>query len=65
MTPPRSSESWMLGHICVPTSLLTRSIGIHHPLLNEPHLSTTDHRYPSIIKTNILQISYVPALLSL
>lgn len=30
-TPPRSSESCMLGHICVPTSLLTRSIDIHHP----------------------------------
>lgn len=41
--------------------LLIRSVCIYHPLLNELHLSTIDHHYPSIIKTNILQISYVPA----
>lgn len=34
-------------------------------LTNEPHLSTIDHPYPSIIKTNILQISYVSASLNL
>ena len=47
------------------TFLLARNICIYHPLLNEPHLSTIDHSYPSIIKTNILKISYVSASLHL
>lgn len=47
------------------TFLSARNICIFHPLLNEPHLSTIDHSYPSIIKTNILQISYVSASLRL
>lgn len=51
--------------ICMPTFLLARNICIYHPLLNEPHLSTRDHSYPSIIKTNILKISYVSASLHL
>lgn len=53
------------GHLRVICRVLARSVCIYHPLLNEPHLSTTDHHYPSIIKTNILQISYFPALLKL
>lgn len=63
--PPRSSESCKLGRFCVQMFLLIRSVSIYHPLLNELHSSTIDHHYPSIIKTNILQISYVPALHSL
>ena len=51
--------------ICMLTFLLARNICICHRLLNEPHLSTTDHSYPSIIKTNILKISYVSASLHL
>lgn len=47
--------------ICMLTFLLARNICIYHPLHNEPHLSTTDHSYPSIIKTNILKISSVSA----
>lgn len=47
------------------TFLLAMDICIYHPLLNEPHLSTIVHSYPSIIKTNILQISYVSASLHL
>lgn len=53
------------GEICMLTFLLARNICIYHPLLNEPHLSTIDHSYPSIIKTNILQISNVSATLHL
>lgn len=51
--------------ICMLTFLSARNICIFHPLLNEPHLSSIDHSYPSIIKTNILQISYVSASLHL
>lgn len=68
-------KSWMLvktfqapicySKICMLTFPLARNICIYHPLLNEPHLSTIDHSYPSIIKTNILQISYVSASLHL
>lgn len=60
-----SSSPICYGKICMLTFLLARNICIYHPLLNEPHLSTIDHSYPSIIKTNILQISYVSASLHL
>lgn len=53
------------GTICRLTFLSARNICIFHPVLNEPHLSTIDHSYPSIIKTNILQISYISASLHL
>lgn len=62
----RTSQSPLCySKIRMPTLLLARNICIYHPLLNEPHLSTTDHSYPSIIKTNILKISYVSASLPL
>lgn len=64
MALPRSPESRQLGRFCVQMFLLIRSVCIYHPSLNELHLSTIDHHYPSIIKTNILQISYVLALRS-
>lgn len=60
-----TQSSACYGKTCMLTFLLAKDICIYHPLLNEPHLSTIDHSYPSIIKTNILQISYVSASLHL
>lgn len=61
----KTFQSICYGETCMLTFLLARNICIYHALLNEPHLSTTDHSYPSAIKINILQISYVSASLHL
>lgn len=63
--PTQVIQDKKLSRFWVQMFLLIRNVCIYHPLLNELHLSTLDHHYPSIIKTNILQISYVPALPSL
>lgn len=59
--PVALSPPSVKAQTCVRTQPFPGSTCICHPFLNEPHLSTIDHSYHSIIKTNILQISYVPA----